>query len=363
MNKHKKSTTSGITILSLVVTVIVLLILAGISVSMLTGNNGIILNAGKAKESAGLAQEAEKIQSAILKTSSKTKFGDITINVLQGELDKEFGENQAEVIDNGDTIVVKIEEKYYEIDENGNISEPITLEKVEYAGDITKGGICKGTEANPYRIECIEDLVGFSKLVSTIKTSGSPSDLPFLSKKVILTKNLDFNSIFSYANYNSKYSYIEEDDAYESDENSSQTIKELCTTGKGFIPIGSTYSRTEKCFWGSFDGQGNTIKNIYINTEKNAGLFGGCGGATIKNITISGNITCCGSGNASSILVTGSGNTLNNCYNQADISNTGTGNASGISSLGSGKILKCTNKGNIFAVKNYAGGIATSRWC
>ena len=43
--KRKK----GITILALAVTIIILLILAGISISMLTGDNGIIKNARKSK--------------------------------------------------------------------------------------------------------------------------------------------------------------------------------------------------------------------------------------------------------------------------------------------------------------------------
>ena len=40
MIKHKTNKTKGITLIALVVTIIVLLILAGISIQMLTGNNG-----------------------------------------------------------------------------------------------------------------------------------------------------------------------------------------------------------------------------------------------------------------------------------------------------------------------------------
>ena len=40
----------GITLIALVVTIVVLLILAGISVSMLTGQNGILNKAAEAKE-------------------------------------------------------------------------------------------------------------------------------------------------------------------------------------------------------------------------------------------------------------------------------------------------------------------------
>lgn len=42
---------SGITLIALVVTIVVLLILAGVSISTLTGDNGIITRANQAKES------------------------------------------------------------------------------------------------------------------------------------------------------------------------------------------------------------------------------------------------------------------------------------------------------------------------
>ena len=49
MVKHKKNNVSGITLIALVITIIILLILAGISVQMLTGDNGILNRAVDAK--------------------------------------------------------------------------------------------------------------------------------------------------------------------------------------------------------------------------------------------------------------------------------------------------------------------------
>ncbi len=49
MKKLKKNQMSGITLIALVVTIIVLLLLAGISIQMLTGDNGILNQAGEAK--------------------------------------------------------------------------------------------------------------------------------------------------------------------------------------------------------------------------------------------------------------------------------------------------------------------------
>ena len=56
----KTKETRGITLISLVVSTIVLLIFAGISISMLTGENGILKKTVQAKEEATLAREKEK---------------------------------------------------------------------------------------------------------------------------------------------------------------------------------------------------------------------------------------------------------------------------------------------------------------
>ena len=62
MEKSKKDTkVKGITLIALVITVIVLLILAAISVSMLTGENNIIKKAGQAADETKLAGYKEEI--------------------------------------------------------------------------------------------------------------------------------------------------------------------------------------------------------------------------------------------------------------------------------------------------------------
>lgn len=58
MRKTKEN--RGVTLIALIVTIIVLLILAGILVSMLTGNNGILFQSKLAKENTIKAQEKEK---------------------------------------------------------------------------------------------------------------------------------------------------------------------------------------------------------------------------------------------------------------------------------------------------------------
>ena len=64
MRKHKMNKTSGITLIALVVTIIVLLLLAGISIQMLTGDNGVLTRAGQAKNMTDEAQIIENIKLA-----------------------------------------------------------------------------------------------------------------------------------------------------------------------------------------------------------------------------------------------------------------------------------------------------------
>lgn len=73
-NKFKKN--PGITLIALVVTIVVLLILAGISISMLTGQNGILNRATEAKEKTEKAQidESDKMvqMEVMVKTAGKS---------------------------------------------------------------------------------------------------------------------------------------------------------------------------------------------------------------------------------------------------------------------------------------------------
>ena len=60
MRKQKLKENKGITLIAMVITIIVLLILAGVSIAMLTGENGILTQAKRAKEETERAQEEEE---------------------------------------------------------------------------------------------------------------------------------------------------------------------------------------------------------------------------------------------------------------------------------------------------------------
>ena len=66
----KKQT--GITLIALVITIIVLLILAGVSIATLTGDNGILKQANQAKENNNSAAVKEKVEVEALGSIDKS---------------------------------------------------------------------------------------------------------------------------------------------------------------------------------------------------------------------------------------------------------------------------------------------------
>ena len=206
-------TQKGITLLALVITIIVLLILAGITINAITGDNGIIGNAGRAKEEAEIANEKDILEKATVQAMGNNKYGNIEEEELQEQLDKETGERKTEATDVGEEFEVLFKEsnRYYAIDKDGNVGEANIYEEDKYPGDITVGKngekLDGNTEETAYQIWCIEDLVSFCNMVNGegIRLENGEA-VPityrnsFASKYVVLKANLNFKSKLSYQN-------------------------------------------------------------------------------------------------------------------------------------------------------------------
>ena len=126
MNLQKFKEKRGITLIALVVTIIVLLILAGISISMLTGQNGILNRASEAKESTGAAQTEELVKISV--TDAITQgLGSLTYANLKTALNNNIGAEKYEIsCDETNGWTVKVNGKEYGIDSTGNISKTPT---------------------------------------------------------------------------------------------------------------------------------------------------------------------------------------------------------------------------------------------
>ena len=132
--KQKLKESKGITLIALVITIIVLLILAGVTIATLTGDNGILKKAGDAKTQTEQAKEDENLKIAI--AGSYGTDGKLNLKDLKDNL-----ENQGIDYDKNNTgfpleVIVNGEKK--KIDANGNIIESIQSLK-------TKGTVFKDT--------------------------------------------------------------------------------------------------------------------------------------------------------------------------------------------------------------------------
>ena len=343
--KGKMREKSGITLITLVVTIIVLLILAGITIATITSDNGIIKNANDAKEQTEIAEEKEIVDRATIQAMGNNKRGNLVQDELQEQLDKITDNGKTEVSDNGEEfeVVFVDSNRYYTVDKDGNIVEEGKIVIDKSPGDITKdenGNTLKGDESEPYEIWCIEDLVEWSENYQNYQNSN-----------IILGRTLNFKSNYSYSNGKMLGC------------NSIEELKDLLTntSGSGFTPITN--------FHGTFDGKNFEIQNIYENVSGKAGFFADAAG-TIKNLKISGNIIS-NDGYAGGI-VSNLGETLNisNCINYCNVTanaeiHTNPGNvyvhgtAGGIvgNCVGNVIIIKdCANEGNIYGT-NETGGI------
>lgn len=92
----------GITLIALVVTIIVLLILAGVTINIALGNDGLIERAKQTKEEKIVGDEKEQIQLAYTSAKMGTLGAEITERDLNAELTQMLGANEALAKSNGD---------------------------------------------------------------------------------------------------------------------------------------------------------------------------------------------------------------------------------------------------------------------
>ena len=129
----RKRQENGITLIALVITIIVLLILAGVTIATLTGDNGILTKAQSAKTQNDKANEKEQIDLAVL-ASKINNDANIDKKTLKRELEK-IGEIIESGIPESDEysfplILVGKTGTKYEIDEDAKVSEKIDHSEV-----------------------------------------------------------------------------------------------------------------------------------------------------------------------------------------------------------------------------------------
>ena len=146
MNKNKGE--KGITLIALIVTIVVLLILAGVSIAMLTGNNGILTQSMKAKISTELASYKEELDLFKIEQISKdSSFLEASLTAGKNNLFYNTQEEQGKGTIRD--IITNISDDYFEK------LEVIKGELLINTKDNNEIKVAKelGIEVNPYDIE------------------------------------------------------------------------------------------------------------------------------------------------------------------------------------------------------------------
>ena len=184
--KQKK----GITLIALVITIIVLLILAGISISMLSGDNGILQKATDAKTNTENASLIEQVKIDILGQIAENNGSNITKEQLATILSKYFKPFETtsipdEIIseeDDGDLLLETIDGKYkmylskiYQDSFENNV-------ELTSVTNLMDGDIVSFTDANENEIQCF-----------VLYNNSSPNGIQIITSDTLPNINLGKN--------------------------------------------------------------------------------------------------------------------------------------------------------------------------
>ena len=263
MYKKTLKRNKGITLIALVVTIIVLLILVGIVIMMLTGQNGILNRASEARDMTGTAQEEEQVKLLAMEVTTQTLniHDNLTQDILDKAIKNQFGKEggEGEIISDGYNVTVKKTGNVYQIKDGvvEKVPNKEDLKVDEHPGELEKVG------EHIWQINSIEDLVALSYEVA----SGQNS---YEGETVELGRDLWFTGEFnSYRNEDAIY--VEDDYGYKPDNSGKATIKEFMIEKNGFLGIG----QKNNPYKGSFDGKEHAIYGTRLySKDLTCGLFG-----------------------------------------------------------------------------------------
>ena len=252
MEKNK-----GITLVALVITIIILLILAGITIQLTMGEQGIFKKATQARQESQIGTTKEKIILAVTDAQIQG-YGNMNKNDLETSLIEQFGRDNIKSIHQaGKSFLITFsDDKSYYINNTGNVVED---EKI-------------------YKIASATDFVSFRDMVNQDEQTAKRYEVAYV------TNDIDMSSVSS-------------------------------ETSENWIPIGTQTNHFTKVF----DGGNYTIRGLYIKdeNERYKGLFGYNKGI-IQNVVIGSDCYIMGKGNTGAVAGYNLG-IIQNCINQGTV--------------------------------------------
>ena len=343
-----KNKSAGITLIALVVTIIVLLILAGISIQMLTGNNGILTKAGEAKEKTGTVGLTEEVQIALMEkqidssigTDSKTLRERIESGISDAKIEEIIGTDGTSKYT--DVYYVKKGNDYVTVYEDGDIEEGKSEiwdgKKISCPKFKEENGVWNWYIYTPSQLKFLADFVNNGdgqnlpeELKDYVTEAGyKQEDVKMSTDTTIhLMKNLDLGA---------------------RQKDGTKTI------GEAWNPIGKK-SVVDKL--GTFEGNNHYIRGVYVKrTEPCNGIFSNSN--TIRDLTIKDSYVLGQSATGGIVGAIRSGE-IKNCHNintTVIIEEKYTNVGGVVGQVQAESIIECTNTGTIMGKGQYVGGIA-----
>lgn len=173
-----KNLNFGITLIALIITIIILLILAGVTLSMVMGESGIFGKANKAKEQTQIANAKEIIRTAVLENEVYKNTGDANakndtklLDPVKEKLQQEgYTINDDNTITIGETTInIPYEIASASTGGNGSSGGNVTIEK----GDNTKGTEPKTINGKPATYSNPIIPAGFKAVDSSIDSDAN----------------------------------------------------------------------------------------------------------------------------------------------------------------------------------------------
>ena len=114
-----KRKNSGVTLIALIITIIVLLILAGVTIAMVVGDNGILNRAAEASDRSQIEDGRERIALEVVGSYDNT--GNIDTDLLKENLENNLGIDISNIGSNLPTGTLTLDGLNYYIDSEGNV--------------------------------------------------------------------------------------------------------------------------------------------------------------------------------------------------------------------------------------------------
>ncbi len=378
--KVNKMRNEAITLIALVITIIILLILAGVTINIIIGKGSLIEKAGKATDSYSEQSAREKLEIALGKLQTD-KYIDKNYNKNE-YIDNELAKQEMVVVDN----IVIVDDWKFEIDRD--VPKIVTsLGKGEQNKEIVIQANVNIRE--DYVKANLETLIKYEGTIEQIIIKGEVIQVPEkVEGTYALTKEITENGTYTiYAkdeDGNYKIAQIKVTDITEDmdiwNRQDMEIFRNKVNEGRTFegrtarvmadidlegtqenqwVPIGNYIENEKLVFKGTFEGNNHVIDNVYINSTNNyQGIFGCVDNAKITGIVTGKNNSITGNAYVGGIVAYAKNNSvISNCGNNGIVNNNIKMVAGGIVGFCiNTQIIGTYNKGNITG-GTWVGGI------